>query len=526
MNIRCLVFPLLLCLHFVAFATPINLQLPKLNETQVPIPPTLSNKQLGTAVTLSGSTAAISALPDNTVGTGSVYIYDANKSWQLTAELNSLQDADDFARQIILQDNKLIVSAERDDSLGVDSGAVYIFEFNAKKWQQITKITASDGLAGDRFGHAIALVDNILYIGAPFHQQGKVYIYSQNTADTDWQFNQSIEPTDAQALRFGAGIAKDQNTLIIGAPYTDAPENQARMLTNKNRRFAISKGDIIDPGIQSGAVFAYKQGNGVWQQTARIGSSIRETGDHLGEKIAINGYIIVASIKHKDVWDDLRAGTVLIYRKVAEKWEEEIALTADIPQLGGSFGSSFSMLDNHILIGGSKMHSNGFNSGKAYLFNQKIDRSWQLIHQQTNASNKAHDQFGLKVSLGEEAILVASKNSVYSFQNRPLTYNPAIYYAEQQLLQLDEVDVSGLGVFSATLQFSQQADDMLLTVVDTHRLNNKKFSQIKYSTNTGELIIPALALQQNNQQTFYTVTLKQVKNTEQLMFKVTSIESL
>jgi hypothetical protein len=74
MNTRCLVFPLLLCLHSFATATPISLQLPKLIETQVPIPPTLSNKQLGTDVALSGLTAAISALPDNTSGTGSVYI--------------------------------------------------------------------------------------------------------------------------------------------------------------------------------------------------------------------------------------------------------------------------------------------------------------------------------------------------------------------------------------------------------------------------------------------------------------------
>ena len=351
MTLRCLFLFLFLLLQANVTAQALNIQPPDLVETQIPNPPTLADKRFGTTLALSGSTLAISANVDDVSRTGSVYIYDEKGSWQLTAELNSQHKADNFAGRIILVDNRLIVSADRDDSLGKDSGAVYVFERNItvspRLWQQRAKITALDGQTGDRFGQGIALVEDKLYIGAPYHNQGKVYIYSLKTGSNEWQFLNSVDPVDNQAQHFGVSIAQDQNTLIIGAPYTDAdnseiPASRIAVGNKKNNpRFSISKGDTFDPGIQSGAIFVYELVKGVWQQTTRIGASNRETGDHLGEQIAINGNTIVASLKQKDVWDELRAGSVYTYKKIANSWQEDTALTTDPPQFGGAFGTSF-----------------------------------------------------------------------------------------------------------------------------------------------------------------------------------------
>ena len=535
MTLRYLIFILFLLLQANVTAQTLNIQPPDLVETQIPNPPTLADKRFGTALALSGSTLAISANVDDTSRTGSVYIYDEKGSWQLTAELNSQHKADNFAGRIVLVDNRLIVSADHDDSLGKDSGAVYVFERNLtvspQLWQQRAKITAPDGQAGDRFGQGISLVEDKLYIGAPYHNQGKVYIYSLKTGSNEWQFLNSVDPVDNQAQHFGAAIAQDLNTLIIGAPYTDADNSEipASRITlgNKknNSRFSISKGDTFDPGIQSGAIFVYELVKGIWQYTTRIGASNRETGDHLGEQITINGNTIVASLKQKDVWDELRAGSVYTYKKIANSWQEDTALTAEPPQFGGTFGTSFSMLNNHVLVGANKMHSNGFNSGKVYLFNQKENKSWQLIHQQTNFSVSAHDQFGLSVALGNDKIRVASKNAVYSFQNTNMSYYPAIYYPEYQALQLDEVVVTGLGVFSATFRYSQQADRILLTVINSKLLKNKKSSNNYYFSDSGRLTIPLLAVQQSTTgEQYYSVTLERVDDVKQLQFKVTAIE--
>ena len=180
--------------------------------------------------------------------------------------------------------------------------------------------------------------------------------------------------------------------LIIGASYTDAidilePKAKQKTAPNPQRqpRFAISKGDTVDPGIESGAIFVYEYQDGFWQATTRLGASNRETGDHLGMQIAIEDDIIAASVKQKDVFDDLRAGAVYIYRNQANGWLEDAALVAPDSNVGANFGNSFSLLDKHILVGANKTHFNGFNSGQAYFFALDANNIWQLEHLQSNA---------------------------------------------------------------------------------------------------------------------------------------------
>ncbi|MCK5354605.1 MAG: FG-GAP repeat protein, partial [Methyloprofundus sp.] len=407
-----------------------------------------------------------------------------------------------------------------------DSGAVYIFEQTANAhsndWRQTAKIMASDAQAGDRFGAGIAFVDDVLYIGAPLRGQGKVYIFTQNRESGRWQNEASVEPQDPQALGFGAAIDQDGQTLVIGAPYTDADNSQLADAKKRQPRFAISKGDTFDPGIESGALFVYKKVAGQWQATARLGDTNRESADHLGEAVAVEGDIIAASVKHKDVFDDLRAGVVYVYKNIGDKWLEESALIASNPNVGANFGSSFSLLDRHILVGANKVHEDGFNSGQAYLFTPDANNNgWELIHQQANADLKAHEQLGLSVALGAESMLIASKKAVYAFQNTAVDYYPAIYYPSSQTLQLNEVSLAGVGVLRASLQLSQVADTLLLTLSDYQLRQDIDSSDIQYSASTGHLTVPRLAVQQDNGKlVFYALVLQQIENSASIQFRV------
>ena len=537
MTLRHFTVGLLLNLSIAPSASALNLQLPNLHEIQLSTPATLSDKNLGTALSISGSLAAVAALPNNNTHSGSVYLYDAQKSWHLTAELNSAYTTDNFAKRIILADSLLVVSANRDDTKATDNGAVYIFQrdlaHEGHQWQQVAQLTAPDAQAGDQFGSAIALVNKTLYIGAPFHGQGKVYVFTQSEDKAQWLLQTTIEPRDSQAVQFGAAIAQNAQTLIIGAPYTDAEDSstiaKSTIKTNKQRqaRFQISRGDTVDPGFESGAIFVYENKKGAWQETARIGASNRETGDHLGEQIAIEGDMIIASIKHKDVFDFLGSGAVYVYRKVAETWTEEEALFPDINNMRGQFGNSFSVLDQHILVGASRIHANGFNSGQAYLFGQDTNGHWSIIHHQANAASQAHNFFGQSVALGAEQILATSKNAVYVFQNTPLESTPAIFYPDSQILQLNEVAVAGAGIFSATLQLSQSGEALLLTLTASHLRSDILDSHIQYLADTGQVVIPRLAVPQSNgEMAFFKVTLQQHAHATALQFQISSIQSI
>ena len=84
--------------------------------------------------------------------------YQAEEHWKLITELSTPSTQDNFAKQIQLVGNRLIISADRDDEKGTDSGAVYIFEKNnANQWNLTTKLMAPDIQAGDHFGQGIFL---------------------------------------------------------------------------------------------------------------------------------------------------------------------------------------------------------------------------------------------------------------------------------------------------------------------------------------------------------------------------------
>lgn len=523
-----MMLPRYVAFSFLFFFSPIsqsiNLQLPALHEIKLPTPPTLSHKTLGTALAISNSTIAAAARTDDNNSTGSVYIFDALDNWKLTAELTTTEANDNFAKRVILKNNRLIISADRDDSHGIDSGVVYIFERYSptSQWEQTAKLFAPDGKENDHFGEGIFLNNNTLYIGAPLHDKGKVYVYNLNTTTNQWNFEKSIEPSDPTALHFGFAIAQDQDTLIIGAPATDDKSE-----SNAKPKFITEREDNPDlDGFESGVIFVYERVAKEWQSTARLSPSNRWSYDHFGSNIAIEGKTIAASISHKFVLDELEAGSVYIFEKQKATWKETTILTATHPQPYGSFGSSFSILNGHLLIGANNTFTQGFNSGKVFLFNQDEKKSWNTIHQYANASVQANDQFGISVALESESMLVSSKKGVYSFQNIPMQQNTAIFYSENNRLQLEEVNVTGVGVYKVTFILTVENGINLLTLTHTTARKDLQESNITYSNSSGMLVIPRLALQQKTGETaYYMITLLLVDN-EKMQFKIQSINKL
>ncbi|NOQ16607.1 MAG: hypothetical protein GQ581_06070 [Methyloprofundus sp.] len=521
-------FILFLSISMLSSAQAINLQLDSLHEFKLPVPISLADKAFGTALAISGNTAVVAATTLEGGKSGTVYLYANQENWHLNSTFSSGQQGDNFAKHIKLVGDMLVVSADQDASNGRDSGAVYIYErlavSGASSWRQTAKLTAPDAQAGARFGVGIALVDDILYIGAPRQGQGKVYLYARDVNTGQWQVTTNIEPEDPQAMRFGTAIAQDGQTLIIGAPHTDA-DNSSLPNMKQMARFQISRGDTFDPGIESGAIFVYEKVAGIWQATVRLGSENRETSDNLGEQIVIDGDIIVASVKHKDVLDDLRAGAVYVYQKVNNVWQEDTALVAPDNNVGATFGNSISILDQHILVGANKIQANGFNSGSAYLFaRDAVSNVWTSVLHQTNANLQPHDQFGQSVALGAEQMLMASKDAVYVFQNTPVQLAAAVYYPSDNILQLNVVTVADLGIIGLTLQIIQQNGVTVLSFLDGYLRTDSQAGSAVFTANTGQLSIPQLTIH-NQEGVSYQVNLQIIEQTDPLQFRVESIKA-
>ncbi len=85
-----------------------------------------------------------------------------------------------------------VVGAWGDDDNGGASGSAYIFERNqggANAWEQVAKITATDGAEGDEFGTSVAVSSNTVVVGAwgdtyNGDYSGSVYIYTLSHLET------------------------------------------------------------------------------------------------------------------------------------------------------------------------------------------------------------------------------------------------------------------------------------------------------------------------------------------------------
>ncbi|MDD2666778.1 MAG: hypothetical protein PHD13_07205 [Methanocellales archaeon] len=163
---------------------------------------------------------------------GAVYIFQRiADEWVETAKLTASDGAkgDQFAFNLATHGNVIVVGSRRSDPQGLkDAGAVYIFSKTKSGWTETAKLMASDAKGGDEFGHSVAMDGNFIAVGArradidTNPDQGAVYLFRR--ADNQW-----VETTKLLASNGGAGdefghsLSAHGNAIAVGAQFADVP---------------------------------------------------------------------------------------------------------------------------------------------------------------------------------------------------------------------------------------------------------------------------------------------------------------
>ncbi len=80
-----------------------------------------------------------------------------------------------------------------------------------------TKVTASDGLPSDLFGHAVSSSGNTLVVGAPGHgPNGQAYIFERTPGTNTWTESQIL--SESGAIMFGNTVSISGDTIVVGSP--------------------------------------------------------------------------------------------------------------------------------------------------------------------------------------------------------------------------------------------------------------------------------------------------------------------
>lgn len=159
--------------------------------------------------------------PENGLGSGAVYLFDATSGSELAKIVPSDGDSGDAFGQVVdIYDEYIAVGAWGDDDNGIASGSVYIFETSGN---QIHKLFSDDNEAGDGFGSSLALENETLCVGACCDSDngsgsGSSYIFDVITGE---QLVKLLPGNTNSGDSVGTDVALHRGVVIAGAPYFD-----------------------------------------------------------------------------------------------------------------------------------------------------------------------------------------------------------------------------------------------------------------------------------------------------------------
>jgi hypothetical protein len=314
----------------------------------------------GLAVALSGDTAVVGAPQShNVVGidAGAAYVFTREGAlWSFQAKLNSIDGApqDLFGGAVAIAGDTVVIGARGHDlPAAIDSGAAYVFTRNGANWSQQAKLVAGDAASAGGFGADVAVLADTIVVGAPQALQntlriGAAYIYARTGAA--WSEQLKLTGNDTSwPEKFGQSVALSDNSILVGAPFhriesaskgaayvyvRNGPSwsQQALLLPTVERPyagfgFAVSLSDdtaligaphmpgldLSPPPPGFGAAYVYNRNGTAWSESTKVTDSRNQTG--FGNAITLAGAFawVGAPMQHSLITGNLGVGTVHVF---------------------------------------------------------------------------------------------------------------------------------------------------------------------------------------------------------------------
>lgn len=288
-------------------------------------------------------------------------------------------------------DNWLFVSAPADENAtsAQKCGSVLIYQFDGFFYQFIQKIYPPDIFRGaQQFGHALAAVEDRLFIGAPGfnNERGAIFSYRYNPDETQWQLQEALTPSVEEGARLGHSLAADfskKPLLLAGAPGADSESGRALLLefnpdgmlehqniiipeeaapgNNYGAAIALDSENIFLGGPKAdsgkGKVQNFVLNNGFWIHNENLKTE-NELSGGFGSCIQVQNDLLLISAPLEDSADTAETGAVYLYQGLPSRsWQLLEKITSPLPSSHTFFGKSLYLDQNQFLISGP-----GYNS--------------------------------------------------------------------------------------------------------------------------------------------------------------------
>jgi len=360
------------------------------NETKITASDGAADDSFGGSVAVGCGRIVVGAYQDDDNGSasGSAYIFDldGNQLTKITASDGVLNDF--FGESVAIGSGRIVVGAYGDDDNGSQSGSAYIFDLDGT---QLAKITASDGDTQDRFGGSVAVGCGRIVVGAEQNSDNGSYTGSAYIFDLDGTQLAKIMPSDAAGGKlFGRSVAVGSGRIVVGA-------------------FGDSTAYIFDLD---------------GTQLAKITASDGPTNNFFGNSVAVgNGRIVVGADDDDD--NGSNSGAAYIFDINGTQLAK---ITASDGADGDRFGEAVAVGNGRIVVGAWADDDNASASGSAYVF----DLDGNQLAKITASDGDVADLFSKSaVAIGNGRIVVgAYQDDVGANENQGSAYiyeTPRVY---------------------------------------------------------------------------------------------------
>lgn len=316
-----------------------------------------------------------------------------------------------FGIDVAMAGDLMVIGEREDNTLGINTGAAFVYRLIDGAWTFEQKLTASDWQQISDFGDTVATDGHTILVGSPRWDAeggivplaGKTYAFvfdGESWIEQDGFTHEDYAIFDS----FGDAAAIDGDRAVIGAPEHDSA-------------CADEKDPVIFQNCNSGAAYVFERVGDTWSQTAKLEAGDGQTRDLYGDEVAISGDVIAVG-----AWSENNTGgpcppncsvdghgAVYIYRLIEGEWVETRKLIA--PDGGNQFGSFGIALDfdgpDRLIIGSTGDDEMVPSGGAAYVYEYDGD-DWVLDGHLIPGDVMIGDFAGMGVALEGNVAVVGS----------------------------------------------------------------------------------------------------------------------
>lgn len=304
------------------------------------------------------------------------------------------QDGAEFGYRVALSGSTLVVGAWLETRNGqVDAGAAYVYEWNGATWQFAAKLPANAPAGGDLFGASVAIDVDTIVVGAPGDDakgsdSGAVHVFGRNQGGSNtWGHVVTLTASDGAASNsLGEAVAIDGDRFVVGA----------------------TGNDPIGGGQDRGAAYVFARNGATWAEETKLVASDAAIGDYFGWSVAMNGDTAIVGAPEEENAGSTDTGSAYVFVRDPSNgaWTEQTKLEPCGGQDLDGFGESVAVVGDVAVVGSPHADPpNLVDPGMAYVF-ERAGTSWQLRARLTAIDAQAGAGFGAFVAASPTTIAV------------------------------------------------------------------------------------------------------------------------